>query len=95
MIKAFGGSKTARGNTGPFWVGSGLAIFSALVVLFLVKPLSHDGMVAEDAAFRKYLEEHGFDTSAMGAGDSTTALAASEGSLDENEKGADPANVRV
>ncbi|EIN09771.1 MFS general substrate transporter [Punctularia strigosozonata HHB-11173 SS5] len=75
MIKAFGGSGTARGNTGPFWVGSGLAIFSALVVFFLIKPLTHDGMVAEDIAFREYLEAHGYDTSLMGLGGSSDSLA--------------------
>jgi hypothetical protein len=43
-----GGDKTAKGNTGPFLVGSGLAILSALVVFFLVRPLSYDGMKEED-----------------------------------------------
>lgn len=75
MIEAFGGSKSTRGNTGPFWVGSGLAVLSALVVFFFVKPLTHDGMIEEDMAFRRYLEEHGYDTSAMGLPDSTTSTA--------------------
>ncbi|KAF8207091.1 MFS Git1p-related glycerophosphoinositol and glycerophosphocholine permease [Mycena galopus ATCC 62051] len=62
------------GNTGPFWVGSGLAVFSALVTFFFIRPLDHDGMAAEDAAFREYLEQHGFDTTAMGmGGESQTA----------------------
>lgn len=54
MISAFseGGKNPARGNTGPFWVGSGLAILSALVTYFFIKPLSHDGMHAEDLAVR-------------------------------------------
>jgi hypothetical protein len=26
MIKAFGGDTTVRGNTGPFWIGSGMSI---------------------------------------------------------------------
>lgn len=46
----FGGSSSIKGTTGPFWVASGLAILSATVVFFLVKPLSHDGMAAEDEA---------------------------------------------
>jgi hypothetical protein len=49
MIDAFGGSDTTRGNTGPFWVGSGLAILSALITFFFIRPLSHDGMNEEDA----------------------------------------------
>ncbi|TRM64448.1 major facilitator superfamily domain-containing protein [Schizophyllum amplum] len=66
MIDAFGGSSTDRGNTGPFWVGSGLAILSALVTYFFIKPLEHDGMLEEDAKFREYLEANGYDTSQMG-----------------------------
>ncbi|KAI5990092.1 major facilitator superfamily domain-containing protein [Pisolithus albus] len=63
---AFGGSKTEKGNTGPFWIASGLAIVSALVTFLLVKPLTHDGMKAEDEAFRQYLEDSGFDVSLLG-----------------------------
>ncbi|KAJ3560297.1 hypothetical protein NP233_g10928 [Leucocoprinus birnbaumii] len=72
MIDAFGGPNSTRGNTGPFWVGSGLAILSAIIALVFLKPMSHDGMVAEDAAFRLYLEENGFDTSTMGLLDTST-----------------------
>ncbi|CAL1700930.1 unnamed protein product [Somion occarium] len=66
MIEAFGGPTTARGNTGPFWVASGLAVLNAIVVFSTVKPLDHDGMLKEDAAFRQYLEQNGYDTSQMG-----------------------------
>ncbi|KAG1859191.1 major facilitator superfamily domain-containing protein [Suillus tomentosus] len=66
MINDFGGSGSAKGNTGPFFVASGLAILSAIIVYFLVTPLDHDGMKEEDAKFREYLEAHGFDTSRMG-----------------------------
>ncbi|KAG2053121.1 MFS general substrate transporter [Suillus hirtellus] len=66
MINDFGGSGSAKGNTGPFFVASGLAILSAIIVYFLVTPLDHDGMKKEDAKFREYLEAHGFDTSRMG-----------------------------
>jgi len=69
MIDAFGGSTSVRGNTGPFWVGSGMALLSALVTFFFIRPLTHDGMNAEDAAFRQYLEDHGYDTSQMGLRD--------------------------
>ncbi|KAL6302341.1 major facilitator superfamily domain-containing protein [Sparassis latifolia] len=69
MIDDFGGSGSTRGNTGPFWVGSALAIVSALVTFFLIRPLSHDGMTEEDHKFREYLEANGFDTSLMGLGE--------------------------
>ncbi|KAL9714381.1 glycerophosphoinositol permease [Leucoagaricus gongylophorus] len=73
MIDAFGGPNSLKGNTGPFWVGSGLAILSAIVVLFFVKPLTTDGMTREDEEFRRYLRDHGFDTSTMGFMDSATS----------------------
>ncbi|KXN81579.1 hypothetical protein AN958_04418 [Leucoagaricus sp. SymC.cos] len=79
IIEAFGGSKTVRGNTGPFWIGSALALLNAFVTLFFVKPLSHDGLIEEDMAFRKYLEANGYDTAMMGLGslnDSSSQLAA-------------------
>ncbi|KDR66707.1 hypothetical protein GALMADRAFT_232343 [Galerina marginata CBS 339.88] len=66
MIDAFGGPDSTRGNTGPFWVGSGMAILSALITYFFVSPIDTDGMVAEDREFREYLEANGYDTSAMG-----------------------------
>lgn len=66
IIDAFGGPDSNRGNTGPFWIGSGLAILSAAVTFFFVKPLTTDGMAKEDAEFRAYLEANGYDTSQMG-----------------------------
>ncbi|KAG2361276.1 major facilitator superfamily domain-containing protein [Suillus spraguei] len=66
IVDDFGGSNSTKGNTGPFWVASGLVILSAIVIYFLVAPLDHDGMKEEDAKFREYLEAHGFDVSLMG-----------------------------
>ncbi|KIM32935.1 hypothetical protein M408DRAFT_20266 [Serendipita vermifera MAFF 305830] len=66
IITAFGGPSSVRGNTGPFWIGSGFALLSALIVLVGVRPLTHDGMMEEDEKFRTYLEQHGYDTSQMG-----------------------------
>ncbi|KAG9315288.1 major facilitator superfamily domain-containing protein [Chiua virens] len=75
IVADFGGAGTVKGTTGPFWIGSGLAILSATVVFFLVKPLTRDGMAAEDEAFRVYLEENGFDTSLMGTVESEASSA--------------------
>ncbi|KAF8223841.1 MFS Git1p-related glycerophosphoinositol and glycerophosphocholine permease [Tricholoma matsutake] len=74
MINAFGGPNSPKGNTGPFWIASGLAIVSALVTLFFIKPLDHDGMAREDRLFREYLEAYGYDTSQMGLIDSEDTL---------------------
>lgn len=62
----FGGPSSNRGNTGPFWIGSGLAVLSALITFFFIRPLSREGLVEEDRLFREYLEAHGYDTSRMG-----------------------------
>lgn len=48
MIDAFGGADSVRGNTGPFWVGSGLAVLSAIITFFFIKPLDTDSMKEED-----------------------------------------------
>ncbi|KAF9458513.1 metabolite transporter [Collybia nuda] len=65
---SFGGSGTVRGNTGPFWVGGGIALLSAIITFFFVDPLTPGGMAREDREFREYLEAHGYDTSQMGLG---------------------------
>jgi hypothetical protein len=62
----FGGPSSNRGNTGPFWIGSGLAVLSALITFFFIRPLSREGLAEEDRLFREYLETHGYDTSRMG-----------------------------
>ncbi|EIW57370.1 metabolite transporter [Trametes versicolor FP-101664 SS1] len=61
------------GQTGPFWIASALAIISAVITFFFVRPLSHDGMTAEDLKFREYLEANGYDTSQMGLIESETS----------------------
>jgi len=66
IINDFGGPDSTRGNTGPFWIGSGLAVLSAIITLLFIKPLSQDGMIEEDRKFREYLEANGYDTSQMG-----------------------------
>ncbi|KAJ7760749.1 MFS Git1p-related glycerophosphoinositol and glycerophosphocholine permease [Mycena maculata] len=66
MIADFGKHSASQADTGPFWVGSGLAILSALITYFFIVPLDHDGMAKEDLVFREYLEANGFDTSGMG-----------------------------
>lgn len=86
IIEDFGGASTDAGNTGPFWIGSALAIVSATVVFFLVTPLSHDGMAEEDRAFRLYLEEHGFDTSQMGLATETISHGSDVDSIEKNHK---------
>ncbi|KAI0690379.1 major facilitator superfamily domain-containing protein [Cytidiella melzeri] len=89
IIDDFGGSDTTRGNTGPFWVGSGLAILSALIILLTVRPLSHDGMVEEDIKFRQYLADNGFDVSQMGLESESTTQVDYDETNDEKGSSAD------
>ncbi|KAI0749498.1 metabolite transporter [Daedaleopsis nitida] len=75
------------GNTGPFWIGSGIAVLSALITFFFIRPISHDGMVEEDRKFREYLEQHGYDTSQMGLTETETD------SMSSAEEKKDPVTV--
>ncbi|KAH9481417.1 Glycerophosphocholine permease GIT4 [Psilocybe cubensis] len=93
MIDAFGGSNTTRGNTGPFWVGSGMAILSAIITLLFIKPLTTDGMELEDRKFREYLEAHGYDTSTMGFPGSNIKTDSS--SFEENENNEKKGSAQV
>jgi hypothetical protein len=54
------------GDTGPVYIGSALAFIAAIVVYFGVPNFKEDFMQQEDARFRQYLEEAGYDTSLMG-----------------------------
>jgi MFS family permease len=84
IIDAFGGSSTVRGNTGPFWIGSGCALLSAFITFFFITPLTMDGMEKEDREFREYLEAHGYDTTAMGLpGNSSESQSVEEASPQE------------
>jgi len=86
MIDAFSKHGADKGNTGPFWVGSGLAILSALVTFFFISPLSADGMAKEDEIFREYLEANGFDTSVMGFAEVDSQTSSTPEDLDEKVK---------
>ncbi|KAA1478521.1 MFS Git1p-related glycerophosphoinositol and glycerophosphocholine permease [Dentipellis sp. KUC8613] len=77
------GTNGNSGITGPFWIGSGLAVLSASVTFLFIKPLTTDGMAREDAEFRQYLEDHGYDTSQMGLAEQASQW--SRDSLPEKE----------
>ncbi|KIJ42492.1 hypothetical protein M422DRAFT_31288 [Sphaerobolus stellatus SS14] len=86
MIKAFGGAASDRGNSGPFFVGSGLAILSAFITFFFITPLNADGMTKEDADFRAYLEANGYDTAQMGLKEELDTQVSSDKESMEYEK---------
>ncbi|KAK7044104.1 glycerophosphoinositol permease [Paramarasmius palmivorus] len=80
------GTNAKEVNTIPFWIGSGLAILSALTTLFFIRPLSHDGMTEEDAKFREYLEQHGYDTSQMGLPGTTSETTITDDTSEDEKK---------
>jgi hypothetical protein len=48
-----------------FWLGGSLALFSCFLALLLPN-IDQEVVVEEDVRFRRYLEDHGYDTSTMG-----------------------------
>ncbi|KAG8949239.1 hypothetical protein FRC04_008841 [Tulasnella sp. 424] len=56
-------------NSGPFWVGSGLCILSALITFFFIPEIPENHMTNEDIKFREYLAANGFDVSLLGLKD--------------------------
>ncbi|GAA5902690.1 hypothetical protein JCM6882_004043 [Rhodosporidiobolus microsporus] len=74
-------------SRGPFFVGAGLAFFSAIVAFFLIPEAKTDGMQIEDAAFRQYLADNGYDVSKMGMGESTEHLDQRHDSRDVEQVG--------
>lgn len=54
------------GYRGPFLVGSGIAIFSGIIAWFYLPEIGPDGLEEEDAAFREYLIQNGYDVSTLG-----------------------------
>ncbi|KAH0579903.1 hypothetical protein H2248_002727 [Termitomyces sp. 'cryptogamus'] len=108
IVKAFGGAGSVRGNTGPFWIASGLCVVGALVSVFFVHPLTQEGIEREDREFRAYLEMHGYDTRRMGTGTGTgtvggsssasasaSGTGSSDGNGDEGEKRGDEGEKAV
>lgn len=67
MINKFAAKSAYLGNTGAFYVGSGLAIFSALITWVFIPNIQADHMIDEDEAFRQYLIDNGWDISQLGA----------------------------
>ncbi|OQD74014.1 hypothetical protein PENDEC_c012G06364 [Penicillium decumbens] len=55
-----------RSGQDPFFVSSSLCIFSAFLAYFLLPPINQDTITHEDARFRSFLAENGYDTSTMG-----------------------------
>ncbi|KFY33666.1 hypothetical protein V494_07426 [Pseudogymnoascus sp. VKM F-4513 (FW-928)] len=60
-------SSTEKGQQGVFLIGAAFAMVGGLIAWFLI-PDKESDLEAEDARFKAYLEENGFDTSCYGEG---------------------------
>ena len=70
-------------ETGIFYIGSGIALLSALVTLLFLPNIKADNMVDEDRLFREYLVEHGVDITMMGTkNDNASILSAEQGKFE-------------
>jgi MFS family permease len=69
------------GYRGPFLVGSGIAIAASIIAWFLLPEIGPDSLVEEDAAFREYLEQNGYDVSQLGLEPSNISIR----NINENE----------
>lgn len=64
--RSFATHGTYVANTGQFWLGSGLAVASAIITFLFIPNIKADAMAEEDEAFREYLIANGYDVSRMG-----------------------------
>lgn len=72
----------------PFFISSALCVLSAVLAVFLLPHIGQDTIDEEDAKFKAYIIENGYDISAMGVyQDSTEAF------VKEGEKGAREASL--
>lgn len=65
LVDAAGDDAVKQGQF-PFWVSSSLCILSAVVAYFGFPDVGQDMVAEEDARFKRYLEENGYDTSTLG-----------------------------
>ncbi|QIX01756.1 hypothetical protein AMS68_007273 [Peltaster fructicola] len=66
LYKQYKTSDPIKAGQYPFFISSALCVLSAFLALFLLPDIGQDTIDQEDARFRAYLEQNGFDTSKMG-----------------------------
>lgn len=80
ILVADAGSNKVKGNQLPFYVASSLCLLSALLAFFCLPEIGQDTIDAEDARFRVYLTENGYDVGRMGHGEKNAVSIESFGS---------------
>ncbi|KAL1411325.1 glycerophosphoinositol permease [Vanrija albida] len=84
IIARFPEGSILREN-GIFYIGSGLALLSALVAFFFFPAIKPDAMADEDVLFREYLIENGVDVAGMGI-DRRAGSPTSEHTFDDKDE---------
>ncbi|KAL0938546.1 major facilitator superfamily transporter [Colletotrichum truncatum] len=65
-IQAAAGDDAVASAQYPFWVSSSLCVLSAILAIFCLPHIGQDTIAIEDARFRAFLEENGYDTRQLG-----------------------------
>lgn len=81
--------QTVKAGQYPFLISSALCVVSGLLALFLLPHIGQDTIEEEDAKFKAYLAENGYDVSQMGLGDST------ENIVEKGKEDVSPDGVRT
>lgn len=66
ILESDAGSDTVKGNQYPFWVASSLCVLSAFLAFFCLPEIGQNTIDHEDARFKTFLVENGYDISQMG-----------------------------
>lgn len=67
----YNAGETIKAGAYPFLISSALCVVSGLLALFLLPHIGQDTIEAEDASFKAYLAQNGYDVSKMGLTSST------------------------
>lgn len=65
-IQAAGGSDAVASAQYPFYVSSSLCVLMAGLAFFCLPRIGQDTIAEEDARFRTFLKDNGYDTSQLG-----------------------------
>ncbi|KAG5417825.1 GIT3 [Candida metapsilosis] len=68
----------------PFYISSGLCLFSACLAIFFLPRVGQDAINREDAEFVDYLKSHGFDITVLGEPGVVTEMIAEEHKRNSN-----------
>lgn len=66
-LVADAGDNVIKQGQYPFYLSSALCLFSALIAFLFLPTITQYTVEQEDARFRTFLEENGYDTSTMGS----------------------------